>query len=139
MIVVDASALAELLLNRPAAREVERHITTHEAALHAPHLVDVEVLSALRRLVAVGDVSAARAAEVVDDLLDLPIERFSHEVLVERIWALRENFSSYDAAYLALAEVLTDDGAPLLTADARFARAARRHSTVEVLLVGGAP
>jgi predicted nucleic acid-binding protein len=136
MLVVDASAVAELLLGRPAAERIERHIAEHDYALHAPHLLDVEVLSALRRVVASGDASASRAGEAVADLLDLPVERYPHDVLVPRAWELRDNFSAYDAAYVALAETLTDRGAPLLTADARLARAARAHSDVEVLHAG---
>jgi len=136
MLVIDASAVAELLLARRAAGDVERHITAHDYELYAPQLLDVEVLSALRRVVASAEASAARAGEAVADLLDLPIERYPHEVLVSRVWQLRENFSAYDATYLALAESLVDAGAPLLTADARFARAAEAHSSVDVLLAG---
>ena len=135
MLVVDASVVAELLLARPTADRIERHIADHGYELHAPHLLDIEVLSALRRLVASGAASAARAGEAVDDLLDLPVERYPHDIIAPRIWALRDNFSAYDAAYLALAETLTEGGAPLLTADAGLARGARAHSTVEVVLV----
>lgn len=136
MLVVDASAVAELLLVRPAAEEIERRVAEHGYMLHAPHLLDVEVLSALRRVVASGDASAARAREALADLLDLPLERYPHDILVQRVWELRDNFSAYDAAYLALAETLTEGGAELLTADARFARATRAHGQVDVLLVG---
>jgi predicted nucleic acid-binding protein len=135
MLVIDASAVAELLLGRPAAAHVERHISSHDYELHAPQLLDIEVLSALRRVVASGESSAARAAQAVDDLLELPIERYPHEILVPRVWKLRDNFSAYDGAYLALAEALVERGAPLLTADGRFARAVEAHSGVEVLLV----
>lgn len=135
MLVVDASVVAELLLARPAAAEVERQMAAHGLELHAPELLDVEVLSALRRLARSGDASVDRADGAVTDLLDLPIERYPHEALVPRIWALRHNFSAYDATYLALAEALADDGAPLLTADTRFARAIKTHSGVDVLLV----
>ena len=135
MLVVDASAVAELLLRRPVAERIERHIAEHDHALHAPHLLDVEVLSALRRLVAAGDASATRAEAAVADLLDLPLARYPHHVLATRVWALRENFSAYDATYVALAEALTENGAPLLTADARLARAARAHTQVDVLQV----
>ena len=93
----------------------------------------MEVLSALRRVVAAGDASAARATEAVADLADLPIERYGHYELIPRIWELRENFSPYDATYIALAEAIADDGAPLLTADARLARAADAHTGVRVL------
>ena len=133
MLVVDASAVAELLLGRPAAARIERHIAEHEHSLHAPHLLDLEVLSALRRLVSSGGASAGRAGEAVADLLALPVARYPHDLLVPRAWALRENFSAYDAAYVALAEALSEDGAQLLTADARLARAARAHTKVTVL------
>lgn len=136
MLVVDASAIAELLLGRPAADRIARHIADHDYALHAPHLLDVEVLSALRRLVGAGETSALRAGEAVDDLLDLPLERYPHDALVPRAWELRENLTSYDAMYLALAESLTESGAPLVTSDARLARAARAHTDVEVLHAG---
>ena len=134
MLVVDASAITELLLGRPASRAVEEQLRDHDFDLHAPHLLDVEVLSALRRVVAAGDASAERAGYAVTDLLDLPLERYPHDGLAPRIWALRANFSAYDATYVALAEAITDGGAPLLTADARLARAAGDHTELRVLL-----
>ena len=134
MLVVDASALTELILGRPAGEVVGEHLVKHQFALHAPHLVDVEVLSALRRLVASGDTSAGRAGEAVADLQDLPIERYPHDILVPRIWQLRENFSAYDATYVALAEGVADEPVPLLTADGRLARAIGDHTEVPVLL-----
>ena len=106
MLVVDASALTELVLRRPAGEIVGEHLAGHAFALHAPHLVDVEVLSALRRLVASSELTAARAGEAITDLLDLPIERYPHDILVPRVWELRENFSAYDASYVALAEAV---------------------------------
>ena len=135
MLVVDASAVVELLLVRSAAEGIERHIVAHDYMLHAPHLLDVEVLSALRRLVASGEASSARAVEALSDLSDLPVERYPHDLLIGRAWELRDNFSAYDATYLALAELLVADGSALLTADARFARATRKHSRVDVLHV----
>jgi predicted nucleic acid-binding protein len=135
MLVIDASATADLLLTRPAAERIERHIADDGIDLHAPHLLDIEVLSALRRLVASGDSSVSRAREAVDDLLDLPIERYRHDILVPRVWELCDNFSPYDAVYLALAEALTDAGVPLLTTDAGFARAIRAHTGLSALLV----
>lgn len=134
MLIVDASAVGELLLGRPAGEAVARGIRSAQFDLHAPHLIDVEVLSALRRLVAAGDASLARADEAVADFLDLPIERHRHDVLAPRIWELRENFTAYDAVYVALAEVITDRGAPLLTADGRLARAAAAHTHLHVML-----
>ena len=134
MLVVDASALTELLLGRAAGEAVGEHLAAHGFALHAPHLVDVEVLSALRRLVASGEMTAARAGEAIVDLLDLPIERYPHDILVPRVWELRENFSAYDASYVALAEAVADEPVPLLTADARLARAVADLLHVPVLL-----
>jgi predicted nucleic acid-binding protein len=138
MLVVDASAVGELLLGRPAGDSVAARLREHAFDLHAPELLDVEVLSALRRVVAAGDASPKRADEAVVDLLDMPIERYTHYALIPRVWDLRENFSAYDAAYIALAEVIADDGAPLLTADARLARAAGTHTSVRVLLADAA-
>ena len=134
MLVVDASALTELLLGRPAGDVVGEHFAGHRFALHAPHVVDVEVLSALRRLVASGEATAERAGEAIADLLDLPIERYPHDILSPRIWQLRENFSAYDASYVALAEGVADEPVPLLTADARLARAVADHADLPVLL-----
>jgi predicted nucleic acid-binding protein len=136
MLVVDASALAELLLRRPAGEAVAAAVRDHDFDLHAPHLIDVEVLSAVRRVVAAGDASAARGADAVTDLLDLPLQRYPHMFLVPRIWELRQNFSAYDSTYVALAEVVAEDGASLLTADRRFARATSAHTDVPVVLAG---
>ncbi len=136
MLVIDASAIAELLLGRTAGAAVAGHLADHAFDLHAPHLLDVEVLSALRRVVAAGDATAQRASLAVTDLLDLPIERYPHEPLVPRIWQLRDNFSSYDATYLALAETLARDAIPILTTDTRFAHAMDSHADVPVILVG---
>jgi predicted nucleic acid-binding protein len=136
MLVVDASAVTELLLGRPVAEQVSDHFVAHGLDLHAPHLIDVEVLNALRRVVALEQASQSRAEEALADLLDLPIERYPHDVLVPRVWQLRDNFSAYDATYVALADALADTPVSLLTADARLARAARVHAGVPVLLAG---
>jgi predicted nucleic acid-binding protein len=134
MLVVDASAIADLLLVRPAASSVADQLREHNFDVHAPQLLDIEVLSALRRVVAAGDASPDRAGEAVDDLLDLPIERYPHDGLVRRVWELRDNFSAYDATYVALAEGLTDEGATLLTADERLANAAATHTRLRVVV-----
>ncbi len=136
MLVVDASALTELVLGRPAGGVVGEHFADHQFALHAHHLVDVEVLSALRRLVASGEATTERAGEAIADLLDLPIERYPHDILVPRIWDLRQNLTAYDASYVALAEGVADEPVPLLTADGRLARAIGDHTEVPVLLAG---
>lgn len=135
MLVIDSSAVAELLLGRSGADRVASHVLDHQGDLHAPHLLDIEVLSVLRRLVASRHATAERAGDALDDLLDLAIERYPHEVLVSRIWQLRDNFSAYDAAYVALAEAIADGGVPLLTADRRLARAVERHAGTTAIAV----
>ncbi|MGQ0656056.1 MAG: type II toxin-antitoxin system VapC family toxin [Betaproteobacteria bacterium] len=131
MIVADASALLELVLGTHKAERVAARILAEGEALHAPHLVDIEIVQALRRLVRLKQVTAARAAEALEDFDDFLIERHAHAALLPRVWQLRESAGAYDAAYLALAEALD---APLLTCDAKLARS-HGHS-VAVELVG---
>lgn len=96
--------------------------------LHAPHLIDVEFLHALRRLVATARVPAARAAVLRADFGRLKVVRYPHSLLLDRIWELRDNLSAYDAAFVALSEVL---GVPLITTDARLAAAAGNRAVIE--------
>jgi predicted nucleic acid-binding protein len=133
MHVIDANAATDLLLARPSAEAIAAHISERGLDLHAPHLIDVEIVSAVRGLVASGDAAAERGEEAIADLLDLPLARYPHDILLPRIWELRDNFSAYDAAYVALAEALSDEGVALLTTDGRLARAVHAHSAVEVL------
>lgn len=100
-----------------------------EVRLHAPHLLDVEVAQALRRLVQLGEIAPARAQQALDDHAALGIDRHSHEDLLPRVWQLRESISAYDAAYVALAEALE---APLLTCDAKLARSHGHRAKVEL-------
>ena len=86
--------------------------------LHAPHLIDIEILQALRSLVRGGKLSADRAEDVRADVADLAITRYGHEPLVDRVWTLRDNLSAYDAVFVALSETLE---APLITCDAHLA------------------
>jgi predicted nucleic acid-binding protein len=129
MIVLDASAAVDWLLLTPAGQRVENRIYSQNETLHAPHLLDLEVTQVLRRLVRQGVVTLRRADEAVRDLLDLRIARYAHFVLLPRIWALRHNFSSYDAAYIGLAETL---GATLVTRDRRLASPTAHAATVEL-------
>jgi predicted nucleic acid-binding protein len=131
VIVVDASALIELLLRTPLGVRVEARLFDQPVALHAPHLIDVEVIQVLRRFEQRGELSAARSLAALRVFEALPIRRFPHEPLLARIWSLRENCTAYDAAYVALAEAL---GAVLLTSDARLGRTPGLRANVEVLV-----
>jgi predicted nucleic acid-binding protein len=129
VIVLDASAALDWLLQTPAGQQIEKRIYARSESLHAPHLLDVEVAQVLRRLVREAVVSAQRGEEAIQDLADLRVARYPHFVFLSRIWQLRHNLSAYDAAYVALAENL---GATLLTRDARLASASGRGVAVEV-------
>ena len=129
MIVVGASALLEVLLRTPAARNIEERLFEPGETLHAPHLVDLEIAQVLRRYAAAGQISADRGREALDDLAAFRLRRWAHDALVMRIWDLRRNLTAYDAAYVALAEALA---APLLTRDRRLASAPGIFARVEV-------
>lgn len=120
MIVIDASALTDVLLDRPDARDgLEAALSGGPYNwLHAPELIDLEVLSALRRLVTASIIAERRATEALRDIGKARIARHRHGPLRERIWNLRSELTSYDASYLALAERL---GASLITSDAGLA------------------
>jgi predicted nucleic acid-binding protein len=130
MIVLDASALVELVLGTSVGRTIAERIADPEASLHAPHLADVEVAQALRRYVREGDLDAPSAAAALEDLRALDVQRHSHEPLLDRVWALRDNLTAYDAVYVALAEALDTT---LLTCDGRLARARGMAKRVELV------
>ena len=130
MIVVDASVILDLILAQSAAEAIGRRLFAPTETLHAPELLDLEVLQVLRRHWRAGSLSASRGEIAVADLDDLPVIRHPHGELVERIWQLRADVTAYDAAYLALAEALD---APLVTQDARLARAAGHTARVELV------
>jgi len=129
MIVLDASAAVEVLLQTSAGAPMTSRLLDPEASLHAPHLLDLEVAQVLRRFVMRGEVDPQRAQQALQDFLALPVERYSHDLLLPRVWQLRTNLTAYDAAYVALAEVL---GATLLTRDGRISRAPGHSAKVEV-------
>ena len=129
MIVLDASAAVEILLQTAAGAPVAERLLAQESSLHAPYLLDVEVAQVFRRFVAKGELSAKRAGQGLEDLADLPLERYPHQIFLPRIWALRENLTAYDAVYVALAEAL---GATLLTRDGRISRAPGHMALVDV-------
>lgn len=130
MIVLDASALVELILHTPAGLAVSARIAEPALGLHVPHLADVEVAQALRRYVRDDEIKATAARAALDDLRALDLQRHAHEPLLERVWELRQNLSAYDAVYVALAEVLET---VVVTCDTRLARAPGMTRRVEVV------
>jgi predicted nucleic acid-binding protein len=133
MPVVDASVLVAILAGEEDVGWVEKQLTGGtRRALWAPHLIDAEVGHSLRRLVATGKLAEDRAANGLRDLVGLPLRRIVHAGLLERAWQLRHNLSFYDGLYVALAEQL---GTPLLTLDARLAKATA--AATEIVVVTG--
>jgi predicted nucleic acid-binding protein len=129
VIVLDASAAVDWLLQTRSGQQIEKRIYSRNESLHAPHLLDVEVAQVLRRLAREAAVSAHRAEDAIQDLADLRVTRYPHFIFLSRIWQLRHNLSAYDAAYVALAENLS---ATLVTRDTRLASASGRTVGVEV-------
>ncbi len=130
MIVVDASAVIEVLFRTEVAPQIEKRIFASTQTLHAPHLLDLEVAQVLRRYATAGDIEADRGLEALADLADLPVTRYPHDLFLPRIWELRHNLTAYDAVYVALAETLS---APLLTRDVRLASASGHSAVIEVV------
>lgn len=130
MIVLDASAVVELLIGTASGRSLAERIRPPELSIHAPHLVDLEVAQVLRRYVREGALSAERGELALEHLTLLDLNRYGHDGFLPRIWALRENFTAYDAAYVALAEVLN---ATLVIGDRRLANAPGTRANIELL------
>ena len=129
MIVVDASILAPALADDESDGDLVRARLQGEQ-LAAPELIDLEVISTLRRAARAGRLNDRRSSQALTDLAALPLKRVPHLPLLSRIWELRENLTAYDTAYVALAEAL---GALLLTADRPLSRASGVRCEVEVL------
>ena len=130
MIVVDASMLALAVADHGAEGQRARDRLREDPDLHAPHLIDLEVISALRRLHSAGEVDQQEAEDALDALSDLTLARYPHWPLAPRIWELRANLTPYDASYVALAEELN---CPLVTSDRRISRAPGIRCPVEIL------
>jgi predicted nucleic acid-binding protein len=130
VIVIDASALLEFLLQTPLGVRVEARLFQDDQEFHAPHLVDVELTQGLRRLVRLGEITAARAAEAIADLIDLDLHRHAHVDLLTRAWHVRENITAYDAMYVALAEALD---ATVITCDVALAKAPGHRTRIEAI------
>jgi predicted nucleic acid-binding protein len=130
VIVVDASVILEILLGTSDAARVGERLFAPGETLHAPHLLDVEVAQVLRRYALAGDLHATRGLQALEDLADLPLTRYPHDLLLPRIWELRRKLTAYDAAHVALAEALA---APLVTRDAALASVHVHQARVELL------
>jgi predicted nucleic acid-binding protein len=120
VIVADASALVAVLLRLPAASAVEDWLFAPGQTIHAPHLIDIEIAQVVRRYAASGVIDAPRGQATLANLIAFPLRRYPHDLLLPKVWALRNNLTAYDAAYVALAETLD---APLITRDRRLAAA----------------
>jgi len=130
VIVLDASAVLDLLLATPRGRAVDQRLQASGDEAAVPHVLDLEVLQVLRGMVARRELAPDRAAQAVDDLGRLPVVRWPGEALPPRIWSLHGHATAYDAAYLALAEALE---APLLTTDPRVGAIPGHEAAVEVV------
>jgi predicted nucleic acid-binding protein len=128
--MVDASVAIEVLLQTPAAARNEARLFTAGETLHVPHLFDLEVVHVLRRYAASGVIDTGRGLEAIDDLTAWPLTRYSHDLFLTRIWALRHNLTAYDAAYVALAETLE---VTLITCDARLAASVGHRAIIELV------
>ena len=128
MIVVDASAIVELLAPHVPDEALERRLLG-DNDLHAPHLLDVEIGNALRCISSRGKLGSDRATDILLDVDAMPIARYPHSPLLPRAWELRHNLTIYDGVYVALAEAL---GAPLVSCDAALAGAPGIQAEVEL-------
>lgn len=122
MIVLDASVVVELLMNGPLSESLRRDLAGRRDSFLVPHLLDVEVLSALRSLLGGQRIDSHRTEQLLAGLADLPAERYPHTPLSRRVWELRHNFTAYDAIYIALAE---ETNSALYTCDAKLCKGHR--------------
>jgi predicted nucleic acid-binding protein len=130
VIVIDASAMTEFLLQTALGARVETRLVRDGADFHAPQLLDLEVTQALRRMVRTGEVRTERAGQALDDLMELDVHLHSHRPLLGRVWSLRGNLTAYDAAYVALAEALDAD---LITCDVPLAGSPGHRARIDLV------
>lgn len=130
MIVIDASALVDALINPSSFPNVESALADPSNPILAPHLIDLEVVQALRRLVSKGEVAPFVASRILAQLANLPIARISHTYFLDRVWALQANMTAYDAVYIAIAEAFH---ASLLTRDRKMAGVPGHTARIKVI------
>lgn len=128
MIVVDTSAAIAALVQTPRNDALLARLAQGRE-LHAPHVIDVEFVHALRRIVRLRKLPGDRAAVVLADFEALSIVRYPHGPLLDRMWALRDSLSAYDAAFVSLAEALD---VPLITVDGGLGRARGHKASIEL-------
>jgi len=129
LIVIDASAVIELLLNSAAGSRVADRIFADDESLHVPHLIDLEVAQVLRRYVRSKEMAPDRALQALEDFADLPLQRYTHIDFLTRVWELRAALTAYDAVYVSLAEALD---ATLLTCDAKLGNSHGHAARIDV-------
>jgi predicted nucleic acid-binding protein len=128
VIVLDASAALEVFARTPLGVRHEARVMSESR--HAPHLIDVELLNALRRMTLANVLDTSTAQAAIADFLAARFDRHAHEILLSRAWELRNSISAYDAMYIALAELLD---APLLTCDAKLSRSHGHRANIVLL------
>jgi predicted nucleic acid-binding protein len=128
MLIIDASCLFEVVADTALAEPIRQRLRL-DGELAAPHIIDAEVLGTIRFHHLTRRLDASAAQQAVDELRDWPGDRFSHRSLLARAWDLRHAVRSWDALYVALAEALD---APLITSDARLARASGPLCSIEL-------
>lgn len=129
MLVIDASCLYEVVAATPRSEEIRQRLAADDDHL-APHVIDVEVFSVIRRHHRLGLLDTTAASQAVDDLHDWPGQRVSHRPLLERAWELRASVRGWDAMYVALAEA---SEAVLVTLDERLAKASGPTCRIDVV------
>lgn len=130
MAVIDASAVVEVLLRTAIGMAALDLLVAESDGMHVPHLLDVEVAHALRRLVLARELSTQDAELAVEVLPQLRLDRHAHLLLLPRVWQLRNSLSAYDAVYVALAEALNT---PLITCDAKLSRSHGHRAEIVLL------
>ena len=128
--VLDASGAVEFLLHTSSGERLAARLADEAEVIHVPHLIDLEIAQVLRRYALQGTLDERSAATALSRWRRLDVERYSHEPLLERVWALRANVSAYDAVYLALAEALSTI---LVTGDRKLLGAPGVNAAIEII------